>query len=128
MTRKNGAPTEGQPLLLYFPLYTSDWLTSLTVRTFSLEQRGAYLELLIAQWMAKDCRLPGDEVQLAQLSGLGSKWKTIGRPILRSCFRREGTGYVNLRCRAEWNAARERIRKSSEQGREGARQRWGNHA
>jgi uncharacterized protein YdaU (DUF1376 family) len=48
--------------LFYFPFYVKDWLASRSVKRMTLAQRGAYLELLCAQWL--DGSLPDDKDEL----------------------------------------------------------------
>ena len=104
----------------YMPLFVDDWLTSEAVDAFTLEQRAAYLQLLLRQWKAPDGVLPTDERELARMSGLGRRWQKLGRPIIARCFVKRGDRYVNPRCRAEWEHARTR----SKQAAAAARARW----
>ena len=113
----NGKPAARLP---YMPLYVDDWLTSEAVSDFTLEQRGAYLELLLRQWKSPDGMLPKDERSLARMSGLGRQWRKLGRPIIARCFVKRRDGLVNPRCRAEWERARDR----SVQATDAARKRW----
>jgi uncharacterized protein YdaU (DUF1376 family) len=96
----------------YFPLIVDDWLSSDTVAAFTLEQQGAYLNLLLRQWKAKDGMLPKDDVTLARWSRLGARWPKVGRPILDACFIERETGYVNQKLRALWTHARTRSAKA----------------
>jgi uncharacterized protein YdaU (DUF1376 family) len=102
------------------PFYIDDWLTSVAVDGFTLEQRGAYLELLLRQWSAPTGTLPNDDRTLAQLSRLGRRWAKVGRPIIARCFVEQDGGLVNPRCRELWEAARRR----SSTAKKSARLRW----
>lgn len=82
MASDRPAPLE----LPYYPKYIDDWLSSLTVGGFTLEQEGAYDRLLMHQWKSPDCSLPNDDQTLAQYSRLGAKWRKLGRPIVEKCF------------------------------------------
>jgi uncharacterized protein YdaU (DUF1376 family) len=104
----------------YMPFYVDDWIASNAVASFSLEQRAAYLELLIRQWRARDGTLPKDEATLARWSGLGARWRTLGRPIIAQCFVERRERLVNLRCRELWEHARSRSNKA----RGAAQARW----
>lgn len=104
----------------YMPFYVDDWLSSDAVDSFNLEQQAAYLLLLLRQWKAKDGMLPKDEPTLARWSRLGPRWPKLGRPIVARCFVERRDGLVNLRCRALWEAAREK----SAQARDAAQKRW----
>jgi uncharacterized protein YdaU (DUF1376 family) len=116
----NGHPTEARARFPYMPFYVDDWLSSDAVESFTLDQQGAYLRLLIRQWKAKDGMLPKDESTLARWSGLGARWKKFGRPIVARCFVERRDGLVNPRCRELWEAAREK----STQARDAAQKRW----
>jgi uncharacterized protein YdaU (DUF1376 family) len=104
----------------YMPFYVDDWLSSDKVESFTLEQQGAYLRLLLRQWKSKTGVLPADETTLAKWSGLGAKFPKLGRPIIEQCFVRSNGGLVNERCRVLWERARERASKASA----AARMRW----
>jgi len=68
-----------------FQWYVKDWLTSKKRAVMSLEQQGAYLNLLCHCWDSADCSLPGDDAALAALSEARDRWSTIG-PEVRACF------------------------------------------
>ena len=69
-----------------FPWYASDWLGSNRRAMMTLEQQGAYMNLLCRQWTDKTCSLPDDDDALAQLSELGEGWFKGGCQVLRLCF------------------------------------------
>lgn len=108
-------PADRLPWFKFFPM---DWVSSETMERFSVEQEGAYLRLLCRQWMAKDGYLTGDEQILEQWSGLNSRWRTAGRPIIKTCFvRRPDKRLANMKLRELWEDARikhEKARKSAE--------------
>ena len=104
----------------YMPFYVDDWLSSDAVEAFTLEQQGAYIRLLARQWKAHDGLLPKDEATLARWSGLGTRWKKLGRPIIGRCFVEKGGGWVNPRCRELW----EYTRAKSAKARQSAESRW----
>jgi uncharacterized protein YdaU (DUF1376 family) len=110
----------GRARFPYLPLYVDDWLSSETVDSFTLEQQGVYLILLLRQWKAKDGYLPTDEPTLARWTRLGSRWRKVGRPILEQCFSRRQDGYCNTKLRRLWEHTRERSGKA----RAAAAQRW----
>ena len=93
--------------LPYMPKFIDDWLSSLTIATFTLEQEAAYDRLLMYQWKDPQCSLPKDEAILASYSRLGPKWKKFGRPIIARCFVEENGRLFNRRCRQEWLKAQE---------------------
>jgi uncharacterized protein YdaU (DUF1376 family) len=102
------------------PFFVDDWLSSDNVDSFTLEQQGAYLRLLARQWKARDGYLPKDEATLARWSGLGARWRKVGRPILEQCFVERAGGLVNPRCRRLWEQVKER----SSKARDAAEIRW----
>lgn len=51
-----------------FPVFVQDWFSSMRVRAMTLEQRGAYMELLLLQW--QEGGLPGSAEALLRLAGL----------------------------------------------------------
>ena len=104
----------------YMPFYVDDWLSSDAVGSFTLEQQAAYFRLLLRQWKAKDGTLPKDETILARWSGLGTRWKKLGRPILDRCFVKREDGWVNPKCRELWNYTHTRSAKA----RQAADLRW----
>lgn len=108
--------------LPYMPMYVDDWLSSLTVASFTLEQEGAYERLLKWAWKDPSCTLPDDEAVLAQYSRLGTRWKKFGRPIVERCFVREGGRLVNLKLRSIWREVQEK----SSKAKAAANTRWDN--
>jgi uncharacterized protein YdaU (DUF1376 family) len=98
--------------LPYFPFFVDAWLSSAKVNGFTVEQRGAYLALLIHQWNAPNGILTKDEYELSFLSGLKKRWRTVGRPIVKSCFVEKGHGIINPRLFREWQKAHERSAKA----------------
>lgn len=107
-----------------FPFYYSDWLGSTNRMMMSLEEQGAYINLLCHQWASPDCGLPDDDEALAALSGMGERWLNGGSRLLRKCFPSHPTKpgllanekLLVLRAeRDEW------VRKSSEGGKKSAK-------
>jgi uncharacterized protein YdaU (DUF1376 family) len=102
------------------PLFTDDWLSSLTIAGFTAEQEGAYVRLLLYEWKDPTCTLPFDEPTLANYSKLGSRWKKVGRPIIAACFiQREGR-LVNLKLYEVW----QRVQEKSAKAKAAAEGRW----
>jgi len=110
----------GKTRFPYMPFYVDDWLSSDTVEGFTLEQQGAYMLLLCRQWKAPDGRLPKDELVLARWSRLGTRWRSVGRPIVNACFVERQGGLVNLRLRRLW----EEIKDKSKKAKAAAEKRW----
>lgn len=74
-----------------FYFYADDWLASKARALMTLEEQGAYLNLLCHAWTADPpCTLPNDPDQLAALSGLGDKWQAAAPRLLRWFIERRG--------------------------------------
>lgn len=69
-----------------FPWYASDWLGSNRRAMMTLEQQGAYMNLLCRQWTDPTCSLPDDDDALANLSELGERWLKGSSKVVRDCF------------------------------------------
>lgn len=118
-----------------FLFYVDDWLSSPNVALLSLEEEGAYLNLLMRAWKQPDCGLPNDDAALAAWSKLGAaKWKKSGAR-LRALFEEQNGRLYNPRLMRErenqmqyWqgrNNRHEAIRaKRAEAGKAGAEKRW----
>jgi uncharacterized protein YdaU (DUF1376 family) len=104
----------------FMPFYVDDWLSSDAVESFTVEQQGVYLNLLLRQWRSKDGYLPKDDATLARWSRLGARWAKVGRPVLERCFVERAGGWVNLRCRKVWEEVKDR----SAQAKRAAEARW----
>jgi len=106
-----------------FPWYASDWLGSNRRAMMSLEEQGAYMNLLCRQWTDKTCSLPDDDETLARVSELNEGWFKGSSTTLRLCFPKHPTleGRIGntklLKLRAERD---EWIQKSREGGRKSA--------
>lgn len=99
----------------FFPFYPNDWLSSTAVAQMTLEEQGAYLNLLCHQWADPSCTLPMDPGILCYLSRLADRWAECGPKILRLCFTRRGSRIFNERLRDE----RKKYDGLSERGRNG---------
>ena len=99
----------------FFPFYPADWLASPDTAQMTLEEQGAYLNLLCHQWGSPDCSLPADNAVLGYLSRAGDRWAEIGPKILRLCFERRGKSVFNRRLRRE----RQKYDSRVDSGREG---------
>ena len=69
-----------------FPFYASDWLGSNKRCQMTLEQQGAYINLLARQWSDPLCSLPDNDQALAMLSEMGQGWLANGCQLVRDCF------------------------------------------
>lgn len=76
-----------------FQFYPKDWLTSEKVMSMTLEQQGAYMNLLCHAWINEG--LPNDDAILARLSGMGDAWLKGGSRLVRGCFKLKGDRLIN---------------------------------
>lgn len=83
--------------LPYFNFYPGDWLGSATRAVLSVEQQGAFMNLLSHSWMQPDGMLPSDERQLAAFSGLGDRFAEVGRTVVERTFAKKGDRLFNRR-------------------------------
>lgn len=108
-----------------FQFYPGDWLSSLTISTFSAAEVGAYIQLLCYAWLSDDCGLPDDDKVLAQISKLGEDWAGASGRLVRSQFRAEDGRLYNARLLEEREKQDKYRANQSEAGRKGAQKRWG---
>ncbi|MCK5607572.1 DUF1376 domain-containing protein [Candidatus Pacearchaeota archaeon] len=67
-----------------FQFYPKDYLSDINVQLMTLEERGAYLQLMCHEWEEKG--LPTDDDDLSILSGLGDKWFEKSGDKIKKCF------------------------------------------
>ena len=60
------------------PLFGDAYLAD--TRHLSLEQHGAYLQLMMIAWRSPDCALPNDDAKLARMLGVTPKKWTALKP------------------------------------------------
>ena len=53
----------------WFPFYSKDWLSSLTVQVMSFEERGIYITLLCQQWDSPYCSITYSRDDLIKVFG-----------------------------------------------------------
>lgn len=85
-----------------FQFYPADYLSSRTIRRLTLEQRGAWLELICSEWL--DGPLENDPVELARIIGVSAKEFRRIWPGLDRCFDLENGRLVNPRLEREREA------------------------
>jgi uncharacterized protein YdaU (DUF1376 family) len=106
--RSNGLP--------FFPAYASDWLSSGTRPRLTVEQRGAFWDLLFHAWLQPDGMLPNDEQVLAAYSGLGDRWREVGRTVVELAFQQKGERLFNKRLMKERAIVLARSRQAQKAG------------
>lgn len=111
----------------FMPFYTSDWLADEKVRVYSLEQKGAYHELLVYMWQSPDGHLPDDDPYLAKLLGISlRKWRTLRHVIIDgqyAALHRSGERISQSRLLEEWRKARAINAKRAKAGAQGGSKR-----
>ena len=107
-----------------FQFYPKDYLSSRAVSCMTLEERGAYVNLLCHAWLSDDPgTLPDDPKILAALSGLGEAWPGHALAIAQAFIGHDGK-WIQGRMKAERQAQIERRNSLSRRGRSGAKSKW----
>lgn len=112
----------------YFPFYPADWLSDPNAQILTLEESGAYINLLAYMWRdGKDCTLPDDDKYIARLLHVPPrKWMQIRKSLIDGpgavIHRTEDGVLWNNRLREEWCRAADKIEKNKA----AANKRWGN--
>lgn len=112
MKNGNALDTEGDDVkpLHWFPFVPKNWLSSAAVRAMRPEQRGAFIDLLAIAWgdgETEPALTTTDDEDLAEMSGLGERWATLGRKVRAQFIERDGRLY-NVQLSQVWH---ERIAK-----------------
>lgn len=117
--------------LPWFPFYPADWLSSGRVKIMTLQEKGAYIELLLYAWKSDACALPKHETVLRSLASwpelaFGEESPHNFQRVM-DCFEQhpnEPNMLCNPRLYREWLAAIARHRALSQRGKKGAKKRW----
>ena len=105
-----------------FPLWTDAYLGD--TRHLSLEEHGAYLQLMMIAWRSDDCSLPDDDKRIAQMLGItGAKWAGL-KPIVMAFWTIEGGRWSQKRLAKE----RKFVSEKREKNAQAARARWNGQA
>lgn len=100
------------------PLFGDAYLAD--TRHLTLEEHGAYLQLLLIAWRTDDCSLPADDRRLAMMLGITpKKWGKL-KPQVMAFWELTDTGWQQKRLLKE----RRMVAKKSEQNAEAANTRW----
>lgn len=100
------------------PLFGDAYLAD--TRHLSLEEHGAYLQLLMIAWRSPDCALPDDDARICRMLGVtAKKWSRL-RPVVMAFWTLGSAGWEQKRLSKE----RRFVAKKSEQNRAAATARW----
>lgn len=89
------------------PFHIDRFKASPSVQAMHPAARAGYLYLLSCAWQSDDCTLPGDNFNLAEMSGLGDElWETFGPRIRRKFNEGPGGRLMNPVLSDEWNEAK----------------------
>jgi uncharacterized protein YdaU (DUF1376 family) len=103
-------------------MYAGDWLADAQVRMLSLEERGAYMDLLCYQW--REGSLPDDPVSLARMLGVTiEEFEEVWQSI-EAFFEITEEGLKNPRMAEVVTAQMSKSVRLSNAGKKGARKRW----
>ena len=91
----------------WIPFHIDRFMASLSVQAMHPAARWGYWCLITRQWQSEDCTITADELQLAEMSGLGDElWAAHGTRILRKFQSVEDGRLRNAVCFAEWQDAK----------------------
>lgn len=100
------------------PLFGDAYIAD--TRHLSLEEHGAYLQLMMIAWRAEDCSLPNDDARIARMIGVtAKKWGKL-KPTIMAFWALENGRWTQKRLTKE----RTFVAKKLEQNRESANARW----
>ena len=105
-----------------FRLYAADF--DMDTNTWTNEEVGVYLRLLLSQWVNKD--LPADPKKLSKIARTSlKKFNFVFRSISHKFHENGDQKLVNLRLEAERVKQVNYFKKQSKSGMKGAEKRWG---
>lgn len=106
-------------VLPWYKWYPNDWFGSPAVHRMTVEEQGAYRNLLDWQWQHPDCLLPGDDESMAMLSGLNAEWPRHSAKIMVNFETAADGRRFNAEMKAQWDAGMDLLRRKSEGGKKG---------
>lgn len=107
----------------WMPLYIGDYLAD--TMSFTTEQHGAYIRLLMACWRERGQPLSGADEDMATITGLPvARWRSIKAKLLAKFEQTEGGGITHKRVQRESERALKVSEARSESGKNGAAKRW----
>lgn len=119
---KNSANTLDQGKAPAFQFYAADFDTA--TRGWLPDEVGVYIRLLCTQWITGP--LPTEPRRLAVIVGMPVQdFEEIWKNTISHKFEKSKTGYINKRLEKVRDEQRQYRESQSENGRKGARKRWG---
>ena len=109
-----------------FQFYPRDYVSDERVIAMTLEERGAYIQLLCHQWLEQT--IPENEKVCAKLCGVSTRVFRRLWPALAPCFEDIGDGRLqNVKLEAQRKQDDEWREGQATHGRKGAEKRWAGH-
>jgi uncharacterized protein YdaU (DUF1376 family) len=102
------------------PFFVRDFIAA--TRGMTLEQRGAYVDLLFFQWDLGE--LPSDPVELSRMLGASVEQFTSIWPVIASKFKESNGTLKNLRVEIERKKAKKLKKTNSTKAKTAAKARW----
>jgi uncharacterized protein YdaU (DUF1376 family) len=107
-----------------FPFYATDFLSDAPVMAMTLEERGAYITLLAIAWPEQG--IPSDHKKLAKVLRVSARKFAEIWESMEVCWEPTGDGrLVSPRQERVREEMRKRSSDASENGKKGAKKRWG---
>nr|USU31091.1 DUF1376 domain-containing protein [Methylobacterium sp. OTU13CASTA1] len=101
------------------PLFTDAFIAD--TGHLSLEQRGAYVMLLMLAWRSPGCRIPNDDAKIARMLSISpAKWARI-RPEVMAFWHLSDDYWTQKRLTREHQFVSEKVEKKRAAGRQGGR-------
>lgn len=102
----------------YMPLWVADYLAA--TLTLTLEQRGAYIQILAVTWERHGVPLVDDDAILARVCSVSvRRWREILRPALAPLFDLTSGFWRQNRLEIEWSRAQQKLTKCASAGAKG---------
>lgn len=102
------------------PFWVRDYIAD--TRHLTLEQRGAYTDLLFFCWVAPECKIPDDDKIIAQTLGITkARWVSKIAPAVRPLFDQQDSFLLQKRLLSERNSVQKRVEAARENGSKGGR-------
>ena len=115
--------SESKKTDIWMPLYIGEYLAD--TMSFTTEQHGAYMRLLMACWREKGEPLSGTDEDMATITGLTqAKWRALKPKMLTKFIVSEDGRVTHKRAMKEVQRAEKVSQARSEAGKAGAAKRW----